>query len=163
MFGETPPPLLPILEVANFWSDKGYGRITAATKKFKRQYTQIRWRFCAVTLGPEFSLPLVGFWMMNVCPSVTGETTEHREWTVVFLVDANTGRSSVTTDYRAKIWLSNKMRGRALAETTDPLALGETGIAVVHFLESRSRNFPQLRKTQRLDTPYAGGNYAVIR
>ncbi len=149
MFGDDPPPLLPILDVVDFWSENDQREIAAAAKRFNKRFPQIRWRFCAVALAAEVSLPLFGFWMMNVCPLAAGETPEEREWTVVFLVDANSGRISVTAGYRAEIWLSGEMWETALAEASGPLARGQTGVAVVRFLDSVSDFFDSAWKRSR--------------
>lgn len=138
-FGDSPPPLLPILDVADFWSEKDQQEIETAVKRFNKRFPQIRWRFCAVSLGPEVSLPLFGFWMMNVCPLNPDETAEDREWTVFFLIDSNTGRASVTLGYSAEVWLSDEMWEKALAETADPIARGQGGKAMVRFLGTATR------------------------
>ncbi len=134
MFGEDPPPLLPILDVADLWNAKEQKRIVSAIGAFKKRFPQINWRICAVTLGREVNLSLFGFWLMNVCPLTEGETAEDREWTVLLLIDGNSGRASVTTGYRAEVWLSDDMWDRALAETTDRFRRGEPDKAVVAFL-----------------------------
>lgn len=149
MFGDDPPPLLPILDVADFWSDKEQRQISVSVKRFNKRFPQIRWRFCAVALPPEVSLPLFGFWMMNVCPLAPGETPEEREWTVVFLVDTNRGRASVTTGYRAEIWLSEEMWEKALAETEEPFAQGRRGLGIARFLDSATGLFTVAWKRSR--------------
>lgn len=141
MFGEDPPPLLPILDVADLWNAKEQRKIESAVKAFNRRFPQVNWRICAVTLGPEVNLSVFGFWLMNVCPLMPGETPEDREWTILLLVDGNSGRASVTTGYAAELWLSDEMWDRALGETVKPFLRGEPDTAVVLFLRKAQAFF----------------------
>ncbi|MEP2775234.1 MAG: hypothetical protein ABJQ29_01950 [Luteolibacter sp.] len=136
MFGEDPPPLLPILDVVDLWTPKEQKKINAAIKDFGKRFPQIRWRICAVMLGAEISLPVFGFWLLNVCPLAEGETAEDREWTVLLLVDGKTGNASVTTGYRAEVWLSDEMWNRALAAVSNSMRQGDTLQAVTNFLKT---------------------------
>jgi hypothetical protein len=136
IFGDSPPPLMPFLDVADIWNEKDQQKIKAAVNRFGKRFPQIRWRICAVALGREISMPLFGFWLMNVCPLMDGESAEDREWTVLLLVEANALRASVTTGYRAEVWLSDEMWDKALAETTDHFRRGNPGLAVAEFLKS---------------------------
>ncbi len=52
MFGDDPPPLLPILDVADLWNAKEQKSIKAAVAAFNKRFPQVNWRICAVTLGP---------------------------------------------------------------------------------------------------------------
>ncbi|MEK6231176.1 MAG: TPM domain-containing protein [Luteolibacter sp.] len=141
MFGDTPPPLLPILDVADLWDAKGQRKIEAEVKAFGKRFPQIRWRICAVALGSDVSLPLFGFWLMNASPLLPGESGEDREWTVLLLVDSDSGKTTVTTGYRAEVWLSDEMWGTALEETVKPFSKGHPDKAVVLFLRKAKRLF----------------------
>ncbi|MFD2257759.1 hypothetical protein ACFSSA_13845 [Luteolibacter algae] len=136
MFGDSPPPLLPLLDVADFWSKKEEREIDTSIKRFNKRFPQFHWKICAVTLEANVSLPLFGFWLMNVCPLAENETAEDREWSVLLLVDARTGRASVTTGYRSELWLSDEMWNYALRETVTPFRRGDSGQAVCAFLKS---------------------------
>ena len=78
---------------------------------------------------------------MNASPLMPEETPEEREWTILFLVDSNSGRASITTGYRAEVWLSEEMWEAALEETRDPIGRGKNGKAVVSFLELATKLF----------------------
>lgn len=134
MFGDSPPPLLNILDVADLWDAKGQAMIGAEVKAFGKRFPQVRWRIGAVTLDSTVSLPLLGFWLMNVSPLMPGESGEDREWAILLLVDSNSGRASVTAGYRAEVWLSEEMWDSALAETAEPLRRGRADKAVALFL-----------------------------
>lgn len=134
MFGEAAPPLLPILDVADLWDEAGQRRIATEVSSFRKRFPQVSWRICAVALGPEVTLPLFGFWLLNASPLSPGETPEEREWSVLLLIDSNSGRASVTTGYRAEVWLSDGMWNAALAEIAEPLLRGNPDKAVVIFL-----------------------------
>ena len=140
MFGDEPPPLLPILDVADLWNAKEQKKIKSAVASFNKRFPQVNWRICAVTLNPEVNLSVFGFWLLNVCPLMPGETVEDREWTVLLLVDGNSGRAAVTTGYRAEVWLSEEMWDNALAETVHPFLSGQPDKAVVMFLR-RAQDF----------------------
>lgn len=71
---------------------------------------------------------------MNVCPLLPEESEEDREWTVLLLIDAESGRASVTTGYGAEVWLSPEMWEKALMETRDPFLRGQNDKGVVDFL-----------------------------
>jgi len=134
IFGSSPPPFLDILDVADLWGEKGQAKIKAEVKAFGKRFPQVRWRICAVALGSEVNLPLFGFWLMNASPLMQGESEEDREWAILLLVDTNSGRASVTTGYRAEVWLSDDMWGAALAEIAEPFRNGLPDKAVVFFL-----------------------------
>lgn len=136
MFGDNPPPLLPILDVADIWGEKDQRMIKAAVAHFNRRFPQIHWRICGVALGAEMSLPLFGFWLLNASPLADEETDDDRNWTVLLLVDAETRRASVTLGYRAEVWLSDDMWEKALAETKEPFRMGKPGLAVSAFLKA---------------------------
>lgn len=154
MFGDSPPPLMPILDVANLWDGKGRKKIAAAVNLFGKRFPQIRWRICAVALGQEISLPLFGFWLTNVCPLMPDETEDDRLWTILLLVDANSGRASVTTGYRAEVWLSDEMWATALAEVTAPFRRGDPALAVTAFLKSSRTFFEKAwKRSQKQLTP----------
>lgn len=136
MFGDNPPPLLPLLDVADIWSVKDQRAIKIAVSRFNRRFPQIRWRICGVALGDEVSLPLFGFWLLNVSPLSEGETVDERSWTVLLVVDAQTRRASVTAGYRAEVWLSDDMWEKALAETKEPFRRGDQGLAITSFLKA---------------------------
>ncbi len=135
MFGEDPPPLLPILDVADLWSASDKKAIASAVKRFNKRFPQIAWRVCAVALGPRVNLSVFGFWLMNVCPLVDGETPEDREWTILLLIDGSTGRAAVTTGYRAELWLTDEMWDRILMEPVALLMDGQPAKAVTLFLK----------------------------
>lgn len=157
MFGESPPPLLPILDVANLWNAKEQQKIMAAVKSFNRRFPQFHWRICAVALGPEASLPLFGFWLMNVCPLMPGETSADREWTILLLVDSNSGRASVTAGYSTEVWLSDEMWDHALLETVGPFRRGRPGQAVVQFLDKTRSLFENAWKRSKKQLSQTSG------
>ena len=149
MFGDSPPPLSPILDVADLWDEKGRRRIAEEVRAFGKRFPQIRWKICSVALDPETSLPLFGFWLMNVSPLLPGESAEDREWAILLLVDSNSGRASVTAGYQAEVWLSDEMWDKALAETSEPLRNGQADKAVALFLRKAKALFETAWKRSR--------------
>lgn len=140
MFGDNPPPLLPILDVSDLWDAKGRRAIEAEVKDFGKRFPDFSWRICAVSLDPEVSLPLFGFWLVNASPLLPGESDEDREWSILLLVDSNTGRAAVTAGYRAEVWISDDKWNLALAEMANPLRKGRADKAVVDFIR-KTRGF----------------------
>lgn len=136
MFGDDPPPLLPILDVADIWDEKDQRAIKAAVDRFNRRFPQIRWRICGVALGGEINLPLFGFWLLNASPLAEEETADDRSWTVLLLVDADKRHACVTAGYRAEVWLSDDMWERLLAESKVLFRAGNSGSAVSVLLKS---------------------------
>lgn len=150
MFGDRAPPLLPILDAAGLWDEKAEQKISTELKALGKRFPQIRWRICLVALEPEVSLSLFGFWLINAAPLAAEETVEEREWTILLVVDSNLGRASVTTGYRAEVWLSDRMWGTALAKMAEPLRAGQADRAVVLFLKkARSRLDSAWRRSQK--------------
>jgi hypothetical protein len=155
MFGHNPPPLLPLLDVADIWSAKEQRAIRAAVARFNGRFPQIRWRICGVALDGEVSLPLFGFWLLNASPLAEEETPDDRSWTVLLLVNAETRRTSVTTGYRAEVWLADDMWEKALEETRSQLHKDASGAAVSAFLNTALKYFETAwhRSRQQLSHP----------
>lgn len=149
IFGDSPPPLSPILDVADLWSEKELRKISSSVAAFNKRFPQIHWRICAVALEPKIQLPLFGFWLMNVCPLAAGETAEDREWTVLLVIDTNSGRAAVTTGYRAEVWLSDEMWERALVEMVAPFSDGKPDQAVENFLKKARELFDHAWKRSK--------------
>ncbi len=141
LFGESPPPLLPILDAADLWDAGGSRRINDEVRSFGKRFPQIRWSVCSVALEPGTSLPLFGFWMVNASPLIPGESPEDREWSVLLLIDSNSGSAAVTPGYQAEVWLSDEMWNDALAEIPASLRRGQPDKAVVFFLRKARRHF----------------------
>lgn len=141
MFGESAPELLPILDPAGIWSAKGRKMIGAELKLLGKRFPQIKWRICLIALEPEVNLSLFGFWLFNASPLAPGESAEDRAWTILLVVDSNSGRTSVTTGYRSEVWLSEKMWLTTLAVMAEPLGKGLADLAVVNFLKRARKLF----------------------
>ncbi len=154
LFGADAPPLLPLMDVADIWDAKEKRMIRAQVKRLCRRFPQIRWRVCGVSLGRETSLPLFGFWLLNASPLTDGETAEDRSWTVLLLVDSETGRTSVTTGYRMEPWLSDDMWERALSETVEPFRNGHPGLAVCSFLKEARVHLEKAWRRSRKQTAH---------
>lgn len=139
MFGESAPEMLPIMDPAGIWNEKGRKMIGAEFKSLGRRFPQIKWRICLIALEPGVNLSLFGFWLFNASPLAPGETADDRAWAILLVVDSNSGRTSVTTGYRSEVWLSEKMWLSALAAMAEPLGKGKADFAVVCFLRKARR------------------------
>lgn len=149
MFGDNPPPLLPLLDAADLWDAKDQRMIKAAVARFNRRFPQIRWRICGVSLDPEASLPLFGFWLLNASPLTEGETDEDRSWTVILVMEEAAGRCSVTAGYRAEVWLSDDIWRKALGQTQPHFRQGSRGLAVASFLKTSQALFEKAWRRSR--------------
>jgi hypothetical protein len=141
MFGERAPELQPILDPAGIWSEKGRKMIGAELRALGKRFPQIKWRICLIALEADVNMPLFGFWLFNASPLAPGESAEDRAWTILLVVDSNTGRTSVTTGYRTEVWLSERMWLTTLAVMAEPLGKGLADLAVVNFLKRARKLF----------------------
>ena len=107
MFPDPAPPLLPVLDAANLFSDADLRKIEAARKSISRRFPQFQWRICSISLPPETSLPVFGFWLLNACPLHDGETARQRASTILLLINARTGQAAIIPGYGAEAWLSD--------------------------------------------------------
>lgn len=136
LFSDSPPPLLPILDAVGIWNDKDSKKITAAHKKIQHRFPQLSWRVCTVRLPDKTALPAFGFWLLNACPLLEKETTEDRAWTVLLLIDIESGQAAAIPGYAAENCLTDSEWASALVAMAVPWAAGETATAVVEFFEN---------------------------
>lgn len=136
MFPDSPPPLLPVLDAAGIFKEKDVRRIEAGRDALRRRFPQFQWRICTVCLPPETTLPLFGFWLLNACPFHGKETVEERAWTVLLLINADTGQTAVVTGYAAEPFLSEEEWKAVLATMGEPWNSGVPAEAVLRFFQS---------------------------
>lgn len=136
IFTDSPPPLLPILDAAGIFKDKDVRRIEAGRDALRRRFPQFQWRICTVCLTAETSLPLFGFWLLNACPFHENETLEERAWTILLLVNADSGQAAVVTGYAAEPFLSDEEWKDILATMSEPWRSGLPADAVLRFFKS---------------------------
>lgn len=156
MFGGNAPPLSRLLDVADVWNEAGKARIDSLVDGMSERFPQIKWSICTVSLPPGTRLEVFGFWLMNAGPMRENETVEDRLWTVLLVIDADTGRASVTPGYRAETWLSDEMWDAALHEVPRLFRDGNPVGAVVQFFETTGlllekawrRSHSQLKQTR---------------
>lgn len=138
MFGDRPPPLLPLLDAAGIWKAEDDRRFEHAGAKLRRRFPQFRIRICTVMLAAETSLPLFGFWLLNACPFDVNETAEDRAWAVLLLIDARNGRIAVVPGYSAERCLGDEHWLKALSSMAASWKKGATADAVICFFEKCS-------------------------
>ncbi len=140
MFPDSPPPLLPILDAAGIWNDADIRKIEAAREKVRSRFPQLHWRVCTVSLPVGTALPVFGFWLLNTCPLHGFETPEERAWTVLLLIDVESGQAAAIPGYAAEPCLGDADWQDILGTMTAPWQAGNTAEAVVGFFKnSRSR------------------------
>jgi hypothetical protein len=136
MFTESPPLLLPVLDVAEIFSEDGLRRIDAARTRVRLKFPQFRWAVCTVNLPPDTSLSLFGFWLMNACPRRESETPEARAWTILLLMDVTSRKAATIPGYGAEPFLDDSDWTAAMARVSGPWLAGNPATAVTAFLNA---------------------------
>jgi RNA polymerase subunit RPABC4/transcription elongation factor Spt4 len=139
IFPDAPPPLQPILDAVGLIAQGELRTIERARKKVTRRFPQFQWRVCIVCLPQETSLPLFGFWLLNSCPLHESETAEQRLWTVLLLINVDTGNAAVTTGYAAEPCVSDDEWKSVLSDMAKPWRAGKTTAAICEFFKSSQR------------------------
>jgi hypothetical protein len=185
LFPDPPPPLMPLFDAASIWNPDDVKTIETAREKLHRRFPQFHFQVCTVMLPAEMKLPVFGFWLLNVSPLDENETEEDRAWTVLLLINANTGDAAVIPGYAAERWLSDDDWETALSSMLKAWRSGKSATAVARFFETSAaflehawkklgdsvmlfvlrkpgpRRFPAPHPPRRLGAPHAGGNHAV--
>lgn len=136
MFAGEPPPLLPILDAVELLKQSDIRKIEAARESLRRRFPQFQWLICTVSLPPETSLPLFGFWLLNACPLHDKETIEHRASTILLLINAGSGQAAAIPAYAAEPYFSNDEWKTILATMAAPWRSGKPAEAIIRFFES---------------------------
>lgn len=136
MFPDPPPPLLPLLDAAGIWTAGDVRRIETAREKLRRRFPQFHFHVCTVMLPDETSLPVFGFWLLNVCPLYVNETAEDRSWTVLLLINARTGKCAAVPGYSAENWLTDDDWRKVLSLMTSLWKSGRSADAVIRYFEN---------------------------
>lgn len=140
IFPHTPPPLLPILDAAGIFKGGDIQRIESARDALRRRFPQFQWKICSVCLPPETGLSLFGFWLLNVCPFHEKETLDERAWTVLLVINSQTGQAAVVPGYAAEPFLSDDEWKSILATMAPLWQAGKPADAVIRFFkESRKQ------------------------
>ncbi|MES2660066.1 MAG: TPM domain-containing protein [Verrucomicrobiota bacterium] len=136
IFPEPAPPLLPILDAAGIFEDRDLRKIEGARDSLVRRFPQFQLKIFTVCLPSETRLSLFGFWLLNACPFHENETLEERAWTILLLINAETGQAAVVPGYAAEPFLSDDEWKGILATMSGPWQAGKPAEAVVRFFKS---------------------------
>lgn len=136
LFPGPPPPLLQVLDAAGLWNDRDLRKIELAREQLRRRFPQFRFYVCTVMIPPETSLPLFGFWLLNVCPLSMDETADDRAWTVLLLINVRTGAVAAVPGYSAERWLGDDEWKKVLSNMAAAWKSGDTAEAVLQFFKS---------------------------
>jgi hypothetical protein len=140
MFPDAPPQLLPILDAVGFLKQGDLRKIERSRDNVAKRFPQFQWRVCIMGLPPETSLPLFGFWLLNACPLHGSETAEQRRWTVLLLINADTGNAAVTSGYAAEPCMSDDEWKSVLSDMSKPWCAGKPTAAFCRFFKSSRRH-----------------------
>lgn len=135
MFPGAFSPFDPVRDGAGLWDDKELADIGRRRHKLRKRFPQIRFYVETVLLPPETSLPLYGFWRLNTAPFAQHESTDHRTWAVLLVIDATSGRASVTCGYRMGHWVADKEWQAALEKSQGPWAKKGSAAGVLTFFK----------------------------
>ncbi|MEO8617620.1 MAG: hypothetical protein ABI600_21000 [Luteolibacter sp.] len=136
MFSDSPPPLLPILDVVGILNPSEVKKIETSRESLRRRFPQLHWRVCCVCLPPETGLSVFGFWLLNACPLYDKETSEERAWTVLLLIDVKSCLAAAIPGYAAETCLGDDKWQESLNAMAIPWKAGKTADAVVAFFEN---------------------------
>ena len=153
MFSGPPPQLLPILDAAEILKESELRKIGVAHDRLRRRFPQFQWRICTVRMPRETSLPLLGFWLLNACPLSENETAGQRAWTVLLVVNADTGQAAAVPGYAAEHHLSDDGWRAVIATMAGPWRSGKPADAIVRFFESSGTHLKQAWKRRPNRTP----------
>ncbi len=146
LFPTDPPPLLPLLDAAGILTDDAKRKITATRELLMRRFPQFKWRICTISIPAETSMPLFGFWLLNACPLDKDESEKDRRWTVLLLINADTGKAAVVPGYAAEPFLSDDEWKSILVGMTHAWQRGDAGRAIVQFLEDSRKQLARAWK-----------------
>ena len=135
-FPDSPPPLLPILDAAEIFTEADTRKIERVREAIGKRFPQFRWRVCSVNLPQETRLSLFGFWLLNASPLAENETSDERTWTVLLLINANTGQAAVILGYAAEPFLSDDDWKNALSSMASDWQAGNPSKAVGCFFKN---------------------------
>jgi len=150
MFPGNPPPLLPILDVANVWNAADVKLIENACASFRKKFPQFHWRFAAVDMPPTIPLNILGFWLLNAATLLPPETQHDRAWTVLLILNRTNGNAAVIPGYAAEPWITDLGWRDILRSMREPWRMGDSGKAVVAFLSAAQKALEREWKNIRL-------------
>ncbi|MFD0894929.1 TPM domain-containing protein [Luteolibacter ambystomatis] len=139
MFPHPLPPLQPVLDAANLWSESERSTIVRRVKKTRHRFPQIHWSLCTLDAAAIDNPRLFGFWMLNASPLAEGETADQRAWTVLMVINGATGKAAIVPGYGVEPWLSDDQWHKLLLEMTVAWGRGRRGLAVVKFFDAAER------------------------
>lgn len=139
MFPDAAPLLLPVLDTIGLLKERDLRKIGKARNQVTKRFPQFHWRVCVVSLPAETSLQLLGFWLLNASPLDEQETAEQRVWTVLLVVNADTGNAAVTAGYAAEACMTDDEWKSVLTEMGKSWTTGNPALALVEFFKSSQR------------------------
>jgi hypothetical protein len=139
MFSESPPPLLPILDAAGLLKEEDIRKIESARETLRRRFPQFQWRVCTVSLPQDTSLPLFGFWLLNACPLHASESADERAWTILLLINADSGQAAAVPGYAAEPFLSDDEWKSIISSMAEPWQARQPAEAIVSFFNNTRR------------------------
>ncbi len=131
-------PIDPVRDGAGLWDERQRAAIRQARHTLRKQFPQIRFFVETVSLAPDASLPLYGFWRINTAPLAKHETNDHRSWSLLLVIDAATSRASVTCGYRIGHWVGDQEWQSALEAARVRWDKKGSSAAVIDFLKHAS-------------------------
>lgn len=147
-FGDTFPPFKSIMDFAECWTDSEISAIRKAQHHLRRKFPQVRLHVESIALPESASLSTYGMWRVNTAPLGTHETSVHRTWALLLVVDVPSGKASITCGYRISHWL----RDSEWCEVMEPMRAewqkGKRGDAVCAFLAGAERRILEVWKVQ---------------
>ncbi|MGD9418874.1 MAG: hypothetical protein Q7R22_008025 [Verrucomicrobiota bacterium JB025] len=134
-FPGSPPPMMPVLDAASMWGGDEVMLIEKTAAKLMSKFPQFRWYVCTLALPRDTALTTFGYWMMNASPLSVGETEYERGWSVLLLLDAESGNATAVPGYSAEAWLGDEDLEFALGAMGKSWRAGRSAEGVVRFFK----------------------------
>ena len=113
LYGDAFPPLKTVIDSMDRWTESEMRSIRRTQHLLRKKFPQLRFHVESVALPEGSTLPTYGFWRLNTAPLGTHETSIHRSWAVLLVVDEASGLGSVSCGYR----VSHLIRDRSVRKS----------------------------------------------
>lgn len=134
-FPYTAPVLERFMDHAGVADEKLLSDVTAAVDDVMRRFPQVGLYFCMVQLEQTANLSEFGFWMMNACRLQQGQTEEDRAWSILLLVDVQTGVVAVSPGYAIEAFMEDSGWESLLKDISPQLRKGDYREALLGYVQ----------------------------
>jgi len=138
-FPYTPPVLERFMDHASVTDESLRSDVIAASDGLARRFPQVGFYFCMVKLEQVANLAEFGFWMMNACRLQEGQEEIERGWSVLLLVDVQSGSVAVTPGYAIEAFIEDSAWEKLLKDISPQLRAEDYREALLGYLHGAER------------------------